>query len=399
VRAQLRTSTRQPFARLEYRGQWRQYKASEQWNRDTHTFQATLDRRLGPLQFEGIGSWQIASQTEDREIADVYSVSPRLGLHFGSARLRAYGRYWARRFEQGSGQEEVIRTGGADLQLEVFSFMEWQAAIATKSPSRTVHPAATCGRPLPQRSAWTWGLTRLSSWRGPGGEELPRTSRGCRGREAPTEEIRWTPAVYIQQGSSQGPELRIGHEYQLRTSNDPRREFDAHRTVLSLRVPGLQLGPSTWLLTGCEAGEHPSRLRPRWARRMGRLCRRAAGSDGLYLIRHLLQRGGRGRADPPLSSLGLGSFHPAFRLGPRGGSASPLISAFGTKLADIGNDFNCLGAHRPDAGPTGRTEPAGARMAPHPLSATRGVIPSLRPSRELTGGHVIKTIQGIRVRP
>jgi hypothetical protein len=238
VRAQLRTSTRRPFARLGYRGQWRQYKASEQWNRDTHTFHATLDRRLGPLQFEGIGSWQIASQTEDREIADVYSVSPRLGLHFRSARLRAYGRYWARRFEQGSGQEEVIRTGGTDLQLKLFSFMEWQAGYRhEKSDSHSASRrylretfSAAIRLDLGARTTLIMEGARAE-------RSYPERLVDVEGVMLPTEEIRWTPAVYIQQGSSQGPELRIGYEYQLRTSNDPRREFEAHRTVLSLRVP------------------------------------------------------------------------------------------------------------------------------------------------------------------
>ena len=238
VRAQLRTSTRRPFARLEYRGQWRQYKASEQWNRDTHTLQATLDQRLGPLQFEGIGSWQIASQTEDREIADVYSVSPRLSLHFGRARLRAYGRYWERRFEQGSGQEEVIRTAGADLRWRVFSFMEWQVGYRLEeseshSPSRRyVRETASAALRLALGDHTTLVMEGARAER-----HYSERLVEIEGVKLPTEEFRWTPAVYIQQGSSQGPELRIGHEYQLRTSNDPRREFDAHRAFLSLRVP------------------------------------------------------------------------------------------------------------------------------------------------------------------
>jgi hypothetical protein len=238
VRAQLRTSTRRPFARLEYRGQWRQYKASEQWNRDTHTIQAVLDQRLGPLQFEGIGSWQIASQTEDREIADVYSISPRVGLSFGSVRFRAYGRYWARRFEQGSGQEEVIRTGGADLRWRVFRFMEWQAAYrheeseSHSSSRRYVRETASAALRLDLGAHTTLVMEGARAVR-----RYPERLVDIEGVKSPIEEVRWTPAVYIQQGSSQGPELRIGHEYQLRTSNDPRREFDAHRTVLSMRVP------------------------------------------------------------------------------------------------------------------------------------------------------------------
>jgi hypothetical protein len=238
VRGQFRTSTSRPLARLEYRGQWRQYKASEQWNRDTHTIQAILDQRLGPLQFEGIGSWQIASQTEDREIADVYSASPRLSLHLGGVRLRAFGRYWARRFEHDSAQEEIIRTAGADLRWRISSFMEWQLGYryeeseSQSSSRRYVRETASAAIRLNLGAH-----TRLVMEGARAERRYPERLVKVNGLKTPTEEFRWTPAVYIQQGSSQGPELRIGHEYQLRTSNDPRREFDAHRTFLSLRVP------------------------------------------------------------------------------------------------------------------------------------------------------------------
>ncbi len=246
VRAQLRTSTRRPFARLEYRGQWRQYKASEQWNRDTHTIQAVLDRRLGPVQLEGIGAWQIASQTEDREIADVYSVSPRVSLHLGSTRLRAFGRYWARRFEQDNAQEEIIRTAGADLRWRIFSFMEWQLRYrqeeseSQSSSRRYVRETASAAIRLNLGAHTTLVMEGARAER-----RYPERLVEVNGLKAPTEEIRWTPAVYIQQGSSQGPELRIGHEYQVRTSNDPRREYDAHWVFLSLRVPVFNWDPQT----------------------------------------------------------------------------------------------------------------------------------------------------------
>jgi hypothetical protein len=246
VRAQLRTSTRQPFARLEYRGQWRQYKASERWNRDTHTLQATLDRRLGPLQFEGIGGWQMASQTEDREIADVYSISPRVSLRFGDGRLRAYGRYWARKFEQDSGQKEVIQTRGGDFRWRVFPFMQWEMgyrheeAESSSSSRRYVRRTASAAIRLDLGAHTTIVMEAARAVR-----SYPERFVDIGGVRSPIEEIRWTPSVYLQQGSSQGPELRVGHEYQVRTSNDSRREFDAHRATLTLRVPVFNWDPQS----------------------------------------------------------------------------------------------------------------------------------------------------------
>lgn len=240
VRTQLRTSTRRPFARLEYRGQWRQFKASERWNRDTHTLQAVLDQRLGPLQLEGTGVWQMATQTEDREIADVYSISPRVSLRLGNTRLRAFGRYWTRRFEGDSGQEEVIRTGGGEIQWRIFPFLEWEIGYrheeseSHSSSRRYVRRTASAAIrvDLGARTALIMEAARAE-------RRYPERMVDIEGGRSPVEEVRWTPAVYLQQGSTQGPELRIGHEYQVRTSNDPRRAFDAHRATLSLRVPVL----------------------------------------------------------------------------------------------------------------------------------------------------------------
>ncbi len=240
VRAQFRTNTYRAFARVEYRGEVRQFKASERWNRDTHILQAVLEQRFGPLGIEGIGTWQLSSQTEDKEFADVYSISPRLTLRLGDARLRAYGRFWTRRFEQGQGREETIRTAGGDLGWRVLGFMDWQVGgryeeAESDSPYLQwvrLSLLATCRLDVGAHTALTLEAARAH-------RTYPERGIEVAGRVVPIEEARWVPAVYLQMGAWQGPQLRIGYEYEARTSNDARRELEAHRAILGLRVPVL----------------------------------------------------------------------------------------------------------------------------------------------------------------
>ena len=238
-RAHLRTSTSRPFFRVEYWGRIRQFNASEKWNRDTHSVFGVLEQRLGPVGLEAIGSWQINSQTEDRETADVYLASPRVNFRFSRGRLRAYGRYLVRQFEQDS-REETIRTVGAEFRWRAFARMEWDVGFR--------HEKGDSDRPSGRftrqsvSAEWRTNLThRTTLVVGATRRERQYPERGIEvdGVEVSTEDLRWIPYVFLRQGTSPGPEVRFGYEYQLRTSNDPRREYDAHRVILSFRVPFL----------------------------------------------------------------------------------------------------------------------------------------------------------------
>jgi hypothetical protein len=238
VRAQLRTSTYRPLIRMEYRGQLRQFKASEEWNRDAHYFYAVLEQRLGALGIEAIGSWQMNSETEDREIADVYSVSPRVSFRFGAARLRGYWRHWARRFDRDSEEEERIRTYGADFRWRVLARLVWQVGYrhekghSNNSYRRFERRSASGGisLDLTSRTALILQADRRE-------RTYPDRRIEVDGVEVSTQDIRWTPRIYLRQGSQWGPEVRIGYEHQTRTSNDPRREYDSHRAILGFRAP------------------------------------------------------------------------------------------------------------------------------------------------------------------
>jgi hypothetical protein len=238
LRAQLRTSSYRPLLLLEYRGQMRQFKASEQWNRDNHFVNAVMEQRIGPIGIEAIGSLQLNSQTEDREFADVYSISPRISLRLGSTRLRWYWRHWARQFDHDSAEEERIRTVGGEFRWRVASPLEWQVGYRqekgeSNSPYRRFERRSASARlrvNLTNRTAIILESDRRE-------RTYPDRRVEVQGVEVPTEDLRWTPRVYLQQGLPWGPEFRIGYEYQTRTSNDPRREYVSHRAILGFRAP------------------------------------------------------------------------------------------------------------------------------------------------------------------
>jgi hypothetical protein len=240
LRAQLRTDAVRAFARVEYRGEVRQFNASERWNRDTHVLQAVLEQRVGPVGLEGIGTWQLSSHTEDREVADVYSVWARVTVRSRAAWARGYGRYWARRFELDPARGEVIRTGGADVGWRPLRPVELQVggryeSAESEDPYRRWtrrYLSGSCRLAVGSRTTFTLEASRAT-------RRYPDRTIDHAGRAVPLEDERWVPAAYLQVGGWQGPQLKVGYEFELRRSNDPLRELDAHRASLGLRVPVL----------------------------------------------------------------------------------------------------------------------------------------------------------------
>ena len=235
--AQLRSSRRRPLIRIDYMGMIQQFRASQAWNRDTHSLLGVLHQRLGPIALEAIGSWNANGQTEDREIADAYLFSPRVSIRFRGHRLRAYGRHWARDFEQDD-RKETIRTLGGDLRLRPFVSVElelgyrYEEGDSDRGRSRFVRRSIT--------ARWRTRLTDRTTLVVEGDRRVrtyPERWVEEYGIEKPTRDVRWIPGAYLSQGRSPGPEMRLGYEYQLRSSNDPRRDYEAHRVTLSFRVP------------------------------------------------------------------------------------------------------------------------------------------------------------------
>jgi hypothetical protein len=237
VRAQLRTSTSRPLLRIEYWGRIRQFNSSEKWNRDTHSVLGVLEQRLGPVGLEAIGSLQFNGQTEDRETADAYMASPRISLRFGRSRVRAYGRYWTREFEQDLGRE-TIRMVGAELRLNVIDRIDWEVGFR-REKGESDRPSGRFERHS-LSAAWRTRLTQQATLVVQADRrerEYPERWIEVDGIEVPTEDLRWIPSIYLKQGNSPGREVRIGYEYEVRSSNDLRREYYAHRATLSFRVP------------------------------------------------------------------------------------------------------------------------------------------------------------------
>jgi hypothetical protein len=55
--------------------------------------------------------------------------------------------------------------------------------------------------------------------------------------EEPRQDVRWIPRVSLSHVFPWGQEAKLEYEYQHRTSNDPYAEYEAHRVMLTLRLP------------------------------------------------------------------------------------------------------------------------------------------------------------------
>lgn len=240
ARAQFRSNSSRPFLRLDYRGQMRQFNATTKWNRHTHLLAGTVDKRLGPLGIEGMGSWQLSTETEDREVADIYLGGVRISLRMGDTRLRLYGRHRLRKFQEDPENDETILSAGAEFRWKLLGFTEWEIHYRheesdTDKASRRFQRQTLSGElrlEFGEKSALVIEGGRRS-------RRYPEREALVNGLEVPTEDSRWVSEISLHRGSSLGPHVWIGYEYQMRTSNDPERDFEAHRGTFSVRVPFL----------------------------------------------------------------------------------------------------------------------------------------------------------------
>lgn len=241
--AQFRTSPRNPLLTLEYEGAVKSFSNSDRWDRVQHGVGAILAREFGPVTLEAIGDVDFRASTEDREIGNQYTLMPRLALEFaGDGRLRLFGAYRLRDFEDLQRNDETILYGGAALR--------WRAdPYSLEVESR--YEDSDSDDPRRRYTRWRYGAefradlgVRNTLWiemqYRP--RRFPDLLVDVGGTLSPREDFRWIPSVSFAHRFPWGREVRLDYEFQKRTSNDPGEEYTAHRVTLRVRLPLVAFG-------------------------------------------------------------------------------------------------------------------------------------------------------------
>lgn len=97
----------------------RHFHTAEEWDRMSHNLRASWEKRASKaLIFETVGEMSLKGSTEDRDISDTYSFSPRLEYRLTREhRLRGYGAYRIRRFPEDHARDARNRYLGAEYAL------------------------------------------------------------------------------------------------------------------------------------------------------------------------------------------------------------------------------------------------------------------------------------------
>jgi len=213
-----------------------EYRDAPRWSRIGHTVQAGFERDLGgPWKLDVLGEASLGGSTEDRELANVYSLRPRLELEIDDAselRLKT-----ALRFKRFDGEPERNATApyaGLEYRRRIGRAARW--SIATRYEiKRTPSERSRYGR-------WTHEM-ELALPAGSGRIELGVKVRmknyasrlvETGGGEALRRDQRIKPSLSWIQPIGDRTGLRLDYDYESRFSNDPRKRYDAHAFGLRL---------------------------------------------------------------------------------------------------------------------------------------------------------------------
>jgi hypothetical protein len=228
---------RRPRLRADYGVSLHAYSGAERWNRVSHRAQATYTRGIGGR--SSIGATARAATglvTLEHPRTEEVSVTPRLEFRPNAThRLGVEAGYRARRYDDASASTASGAVAGVDYR---YRFASWRyldlavryedndAEVARRSYDRVAlttaytHPLGPRDR---VRVRTTYRSIRYEARPLPVGEGGDTRDGGVVGSATWTHDF--------------GGPVRTDVEYRaiVRRSNDPGREFDAHRVLLMLR--------------------------------------------------------------------------------------------------------------------------------------------------------------------
>ncbi|MBK5296441.1 MAG: hypothetical protein JJE40_04720 [Vicinamibacteria bacterium] len=232
-----RNDPRKPTLELQYQAGFHRYANTNQWDRLSHFARAAWERRLSRrVAFEAVGEGSIKGSTEDRELSNQLSLSPRIEYRITSAwRVRAFGAWRLKRYPDGADRNATNRYGGLELARR-------GPGIRWSTGGRYEVNAAESSRQRYLRWTWFGDLsTPIGRWNRLEVEMRYRRQRYPfrlvdvkGGPDVPRFDVRIEPEITWVHLIDADLEVRAGYAFSGRDSNDPRRDYRSHQVIASV---------------------------------------------------------------------------------------------------------------------------------------------------------------------
>jgi hypothetical protein len=135
-----RDNPKRPSFKFDYEVGWHQYSQTDRWDRRSHLFVASYERRLVKhLSLETEGVVSLKGSSEDRELADQYVVQEQIKYRLNRwNRVKVYGAYRIKRYDDDSLRNTINPYVGAKYQL-LSGSRSWTAGFRYDK-SRPINP-------------------------------------------------------------------------------------------------------------------------------------------------------------------------------------------------------------------------------------------------------------------
>jgi hypothetical protein len=135
-----RDNPKRPSFQFDYEVGWHQYSQTDRWDRRSHLFAASYERRLVKhLSLETEGVVSLKGSTEDRELADQYVVEEQIKYRLNrSNRVKVYGAYRIKRYDDDPQRNTINPYVGVKYQL-VTGSRSWTAGYRYDT-NRPINP-------------------------------------------------------------------------------------------------------------------------------------------------------------------------------------------------------------------------------------------------------------------
>lgn len=220
---------------VEYEVASHSYQNTDRWDRISHSLTSSYEQKITrKLSLEAVGNLALKGSSEDRELGDQYVFEPRIHYRLSpSNRLRLYGAYRLRRYDENPERDATNRYAGVELRhrlgrtaLDIGYRWETNRAEGPRFTYDRQTYSAQLSTPL------AGGRHRL-------GLEVRYRPQQYAHRFLDNGSLRRDKRWIFSAGGSfalgRHVELLPGYKFETRSSNDPDKKFDAHVAYLGLR--------------------------------------------------------------------------------------------------------------------------------------------------------------------
>lgn len=224
---------------IEYEVASHNYQNTDRWDRISHSLTSSYEQKITrKLSMEAVGELALRGSSEDRELGDQYVFEPRLHYRISpSNRLRLYGAYRLRRYDENPERDATNRYVGLELRqrlgtatLDVGYRTEQNHAEGPRFTYDRQTYSAQLSTPL------AGGLHRLGlEVRYRPQQYANRFVRDRHPEEGLRRDRRWIFSLGGSFALGRSLELLPGYKFETRSSNDPDKKFGAHAVYVGLR--------------------------------------------------------------------------------------------------------------------------------------------------------------------